>query len=166
MTRYKARNNVHHLTSHIVSTRVDGMTSHLVHESGPATSSEEVNTTAHENVHDIDRQLVQDLVSDLASRITSQTARDSASTSQERIHLRQLTALVAIRAAADELANTAASEAARGGANYPAIGEAAGMTRQAARVRWPGLVDRTRTVKKSSTDATEVGNLMTGREGS
>ncbi|MEH0826311.1 hypothetical protein, partial [Micromonospora sp. CPCC 205714] len=82
------------------------------------------------------------------------------------IHLRQLTALVVIRAAAEELANAAASEAARCGANYPAIGEAAGMTRQAARVRWPGLVDRTRTVRKPSTDATEASKSMAGREDS
>ncbi|MEH0954652.1 hypothetical protein [Micromonospora sp. CPCC 205554] len=165
-TRYRARNNTHHLTSHIVSTRVDGMTSHVVHESGSATSREKVSTTAHTNVHDIDRQVVQDLVADLASRITDQTACDSASTTQERIHLRQLTALVVIRAAAEELANAAASEAARCGANYPAIGEAAGMTRQAARVRWPGLVDRTRTVRKPSTDATEASKSMAGREDS
>ncbi|MFI6134027.1 hypothetical protein [Micromonospora sp. NPDC051141] len=153
-TRYRARNNVHHLTSDIVSARVDGMTSHLVHDSGSATSKEGVSATARTNAHDIDRQVVQDLVADLASRITSQTARDSVSTSQEWIHLRQLAALVAIRAAADELANTAASDAARCGANYPAIGEAAGMTRQAARLRWPGLVDRTGMVRKPDTDAT------------
>jgi hypothetical protein len=142
------------------------MTSNLVHESGGTTSNEKVNTTSHAHAHDIDRQLVRDLVSDLASRITSQTARDSASTSPERIYLRQLTALVAIRAAADELANTAAAEAAQGGANYPAIGEAAGMTRQAARVRWPGLVDRTRTTRRPSKDSTEVGISTAGREDS
>ncbi|MBM0235672.1 hypothetical protein JNW91_30245 [Micromonospora sp. STR1_7] len=125
-----------------------------------------MSTTAHTTAHDIERQVVQDLVADLASRITSQTARDSASTSGKRIHLRQLTALVVIRAAAEELANTAASEAARCGANYPEIGEASGMTRQAARVRWPGLVDRTRTVRKPSMNATEGGNSMAGREDS
>ncbi|MEV0005902.1 hypothetical protein AB0H28_26955 [Micromonospora sp. NPDC050980] len=142
------------------------MTSDLVHASGSATSRDKANTTAHASAHDIDHQLVQDLVADLASRITSKTARDSASTSPERAHLRQLTALVAIRGAADELATTAAFEAARGGANYPAIGDAAGITRQAARDRWPGLVGRTRTVRTPSPDATEVGNSMTDGEGS
>ncbi|MFF3857088.1 hypothetical protein [Micromonospora sp. NPDC002575] len=125
-----------------------------------------MSTTAQASVYDIDHGLVQDLVSDLTSRITSQTAHDSAGASQERIHLRQLAALVAIRAAAEELATTAAFEAARCGANYPAIGEAAGMTRQAARVRWPGLVDRTRTIKQPNRSAAEAGNSTVGREDS
>ncbi|MEV0944933.1 hypothetical protein AB0I90_31775 [Micromonospora wenchangensis] len=165
-TRYRAHNNVHRLTSCIVKGRVSSMTNHIVHMSGTGTSHEEVSTTTQTSGYDIERQLVQDLVFDLASRITSQTAHDSASTSQEWTYLRQLAALVAIRAAAEELANTAVSEAARCGASYPAIGEAAGMTRQAARVRWPGLVRRTRAVRKSSQQVTEAGSPTADREDS
>ncbi|MFI5837739.1 hypothetical protein ACIA5A_29080 [Micromonospora sp. NPDC051300] len=123
-----------------------------------------MSTTAHDNVQDINRQMVRDLVADLASRITSQTAHDSASVSRQRIHLRQLAALMVIRAAADELANATASEAARCGANYPAIGEAAGMTRQAARVRWPGLVDRKRMIRRPGMDTAEASKSTARKE--
>jgi hypothetical protein len=53
--------------------------------------------------------------------------------------LAALTALLAIRDSAEQLAASAALSAAQHGADYPAIGAAAGMTRQGARRKWPGL---------------------------
>ncbi|MGI5125509.1 hypothetical protein ACQEVB_01725 [Pseudonocardia sp. CA-107938] len=53
--------------------------------------------------------------------------------------LAAVTALLAIRDSADLLAGSAALSAAERGADYPAIGDAAGMTRQGARRKWPGL---------------------------
>jgi hypothetical protein len=53
--------------------------------------------------------------------------------------LAAVTSLLAIRDSAEQLAASAALSAAQRGADYPAIGEAAGMTRQGARRKWPGL---------------------------
>ncbi|MFI7129446.1 hypothetical protein ACIBQ1_27365 [Nonomuraea sp. NPDC050153] len=53
--------------------------------------------------------------------------------------LAALTSLLAIRDSAEVLAASAALSAAQRGADYPAIGDAAGMTRQGARRKWPGL---------------------------
>lgn len=53
--------------------------------------------------------------------------------------LAALTSLLAIRDSAEQLAASAALSAAQHGADYPAIGDAAGMTRQGARRKWPGL---------------------------
>jgi hypothetical protein len=53
--------------------------------------------------------------------------------------LAALTSLLAIRDTAEQLAASAALSAALCGADYPAIGDAAGMTRQGARRKWPGL---------------------------
>lgn len=53
--------------------------------------------------------------------------------------LTALSALLAIRDDAERLAASAALSAAQHGADYPAIGGAAGMTRQGARRKWPGL---------------------------
>ncbi|MBF8186195.1 hypothetical protein ITP53_10635 [Nonomuraea sp. K274] len=53
--------------------------------------------------------------------------------------LAALTSLLAIRESAEQLAASAALSAAQRGADYPAIGDAAGMTRQGARRKWPGL---------------------------
>ena len=53
--------------------------------------------------------------------------------------LTAVTSLLAIRDSAEQLAASAALSAAQRGADYPAIGEAAGMTRQGARRKWPGL---------------------------
>jgi hypothetical protein len=53
--------------------------------------------------------------------------------------LAALASLLAIRDSAEQLAASAALSAAQHGADYPAIGEAAGMTRQGARRKWPGL---------------------------
>jgi hypothetical protein len=53
--------------------------------------------------------------------------------------LTALSALLAIRDSAEELAASVALSAAQRGADYPAIGDAAGMTRQGARRKWPGL---------------------------
>lgn len=56
-----------------------------------------------------------------------------------QIWLAALTSLLAIRDSAEQLAASAALSAAQRGADYPAIGDAAGMTRQGARRKWPGL---------------------------
>jgi hypothetical protein len=53
--------------------------------------------------------------------------------------LATLTSLLAIRDSAEQLAASAALSAAEHGADYPEIGAAAGMTRQGARRKWPGL---------------------------
>ena len=53
--------------------------------------------------------------------------------------LAKLASLLAIRDTAEQLAASAALSAAQRGADYPAIGDAAGMTRQGARRKWPGL---------------------------
>lgn len=53
--------------------------------------------------------------------------------------LAAVTSLLAIRDSAEQLAGSAALSAAERGADYPAIGDAAGMTRQGARRKWPGL---------------------------
>lgn len=58
---------------------------------------------------------------------------------QRQRWLAALTSLLAIRDSADQLAASAALSAAQRGADYPAIGQAAGMTRQGARRKWPGL---------------------------
>lgn len=56
-----------------------------------------------------------------------------------QLWLAVLTSLLAIRDSAEQLAASAALSAAQRGADYPAIGDAAGMTRQGARRKWPGL---------------------------
>jgi hypothetical protein len=56
-----------------------------------------------------------------------------------QLWLAALNALLAIRDGAEQLAASAALSAAQRGADYPAIGDAAGMTRQGARRKWPGL---------------------------
>jgi hypothetical protein len=56
-----------------------------------------------------------------------------------QLWLTALTSLLTIRDSAEQLAASAALSAAQRGADYPAIGEAAGMTRQGARRKWPGL---------------------------
>ncbi|SEP37896.1 hypothetical protein [Amycolatopsis saalfeldensis] len=53
--------------------------------------------------------------------------------------LTALTSLLAIRDSAEQLAASTALSAAQRGADYPEIGHAAGMTRQGARRKWPGL---------------------------
>jgi hypothetical protein len=58
---------------------------------------------------------------------------------QRRQWLATLTSLLAIRDTAEQLAASAALSAAQHGADYPEIGDAAGMSRQGARRKWPGL---------------------------
>ncbi len=58
---------------------------------------------------------------------------------RRQMWLAALNSLLAIRDSAELLASSAALSAAQHGADYPAIGEAAGMTRQGARRKWPGL---------------------------
>ena len=58
---------------------------------------------------------------------------------RQQLWLAALSSLLAIRDSAELLAASAALSAAQHGADYPAIGDAAGMTRQGARRKWPGL---------------------------
>jgi hypothetical protein len=58
---------------------------------------------------------------------------------RRQLWLAALSSLLAIRDSAEQLAASAALSAAQHGADYPAIGDAAGMTRQGARRKWPGL---------------------------
>ena len=58
---------------------------------------------------------------------------------RRQLWLAALNSLLAIRDSAEQLAASAALSAAQHGADYPAIGDAAGMTRQGARRKWPGL---------------------------
>jgi hypothetical protein len=64
---------------------------------------------------------------------------DLADADLQQMWLAALNSLLAIRDSAEQLAASAALSAAQRGADYPAIGEAAGMTRQGARRKWPGL---------------------------
>src|SRR5215469_6064622 len=64
---------------------------------------------------------------------------DLADADLREMWLAALTSLLAIRDSAEQLAASAALSAAQRGADYPAIGAAAGMTRQGARRKWPGL---------------------------
>jgi hypothetical protein len=64
---------------------------------------------------------------------------DLPDTDLRQMWLAALAALLEIRDSAEQLAASAALSAAQRGADYPAIGEAAGMTRQGARRKWPGL---------------------------
>ena len=64
---------------------------------------------------------------------------DLADADLREMWLAALSSLLAIRDSAEQLAASAALSAAQRGADYPVIGEAAGMTRQGARRKWPGL---------------------------
>ncbi|WP_146228124.1 hypothetical protein [Micromonospora sp. S4605] len=122
-----------------------------VHDSVNAGVQDSDNEGVRAPVTDIDQSVVRDLVSDVASRVVHLIAGDSVAATEQDRCLRELAALMAIRAAADELATVAAISAASNGAMYPAIGDAAGMTRQAARVRWPGLTDLARKAQRRPT---------------
>jgi sugar/nucleoside kinase (ribokinase family) len=64
------------------------------------------------------------------------------STERRQAWLAMLAALTATEREIGTLTATAAERAAEHGADYPALGAAAGMTRQGARRRWPGLSRR------------------------
>ncbi len=54
-------------------------------------------------------------------------------------HLAMIALSEQVRRVAERIAASSAEEAVRLGAGYPDLGEAAGISRQAARKRWPGL---------------------------
>jgi hypothetical protein len=70
---------------------------------------------------------------------------------QQEHWLAALRCLLAIRDSAEQLAASAALSAAEHGADYPAIGAAAGMTRQGARRKWPGLAGLSESRYRKST---------------
>ncbi|QUQ62953.1 hypothetical protein [Kutzneria sp. CA-103260] len=76
-------------------------------------------------------------------RLAWATARETLGSETDaeprQLWLATLGSLLAIRDSAERLAASAALSAAEHGADYPAIGAAAGMTRQGARRKWPGL---------------------------
>lgn len=115
------------MTSHVVHTRARGNAAYMSPDFAPNEG------------RPIAAQQVRNLVSDLAAQLARPVVADSSTTTEQAGHLAQLGALMAIRAATDDLATAAATDAARCGAMYPAIAEAASTTRQNARVRWPGL---------------------------
>ena len=65
------------------------------------------------------------------------SADPSAEPVRAAAQLARLAAMEEIRACLDDLAARAAEDAARYGAGYPELGEAVGVSRQAARKRWP-----------------------------
>ncbi len=69
-------------------------------------------------------------------------AEGLSSDDRRRAWLALLAALTAAEREVAKLAATAAERAAEHGADYPDLGNAAGMTRQGARRRWPGLSRR------------------------
>jgi hypothetical protein len=76
---------------------------------------------------------------ELTAAIDRLSRADDADGDQREHWLAVLTTLLAVRDSAERLAATAARRAAEHGADYPDIGAAAGMTRQGARRKWPGL---------------------------
>jgi hypothetical protein len=77
-----------------------------------------------------------------------------------RVYLATLRAGLAVQRAVDEEVDTAAWEAmAEHGASYGELGEAAGMTRQGARKRWPALA-----AAAARRRAREPGSAGDGRE--
>jgi hypothetical protein len=72
-------------------------------------------------------------------------AHDLTGADRRRAWLAMVSALTAAEQEITTLTATAAERAAEHGADYPALGAAAGMTRQGARRRWPGLSRRSGT---------------------
>ncbi|WP_152748201.1 hypothetical protein [Micromonospora sp. RV43] len=128
------------------------MTNDAVNDSSRDGGGDKRKDRAHSLAAQLSHDVARDLVTNVAAHVAQQIGSDSAVATEQERYLRELTVLVAIRAAADDLATVAAFNAASNGAMYPAIGEAAGMTRQAARVRWPGLAD----IAKKAHDRTGV----------
>jgi hypothetical protein len=58
---------------------------------------------------------------------------------RKRSHLAMIAVSEQVRRLAEDIAAASAEEAARFGAGYPELGEAAGISRQAARKRWPDI---------------------------
>ncbi|MER5966360.1 response regulator [Streptomyces sp. NPDC002057] len=94
------------------------------------TNPDETAAVAKAAVAQMTRRLAKQLLEDVPS------APDEAAEALTRLHL-----LEQLQQAAEQLQRGAALSAARGGAGYPQIGAACGMTRQGARRRWPGLFD-------------------------
>lgn len=128
------------------------MTNDVVGSSAEDVADDKSSKVVRSLAHNIGHDDVHTLVSELASLLTQTIGGDSVSALPQDRHLRRLAALMTIRAVADDLATAAAIDAATNGAMYPAIGEAAGMTRQAARVRWPGLADLARKAQVRATN--------------
>lgn len=67
----------------------------------------------------------------------SPNALSPTSPAARRLHLLHLSVATAYAEAGQQVAAEAAARAGRAGAGFPELGEAAGITRQAARKRWP-----------------------------
>jgi hypothetical protein len=91
-----------------------------------------------EGMSDARRASLTEAVEQLASTAAREML-DRPDPEPRQLWLASLTSLLAIRDSAEQLAASAALHAAQHGADYPAIGDAAGMTRQGARRKWPGL---------------------------
>src|SRR4051812_42839101 len=64
---------------------------------------------------------------------------DGPDETRKRSHLTMIALSAQVQRLAEGIAAASAEEAARLGASYPELGEAAGISRQAARKRWPDL---------------------------
>jgi hypothetical protein len=115
------------------------MTTDIVNDRGKAMASAMAHDDAYPSVGDIDSAHAQGLVTDLARNLARSLASAPNCVFEQAEWLARLAALEAIRMAADRLAAEAAARAVSHGARYPALGKAAGTSRQNARVRWPGL---------------------------
>jgi hypothetical protein len=125
------------------------MTNTVVHDVWSVMDEDNAADSAGPSVNTIARDEVNQLVDDLAHTVARTLADTQEKGYEQREWLAILAALTAIRTAADELSAHAAAQAALHGAKYPALAEATGMTRQNARVKWPGLVPPL--VRKSAT---------------
>lgn len=114
--------------------------------------------------------LAERAVEELADRLAAEALRDRkvpARDGDAGKALARLRALSCILHAAEKRAAQAASAAALGGAGYPDLGRAWGITRQGARRRWPGLVfatrPQTRQIPDRNTRSTAVNALVPPR---
>jgi CheY-like chemotaxis protein len=105
--------------------------------------------------HDELVSLAEQAVGELADRLVTEALRGRESPARDGEAgeaLARLQALSYILNAARNRAAQAASAAALGGAGYPDLGRAWGITRQGARRRWPGLVFAARPQPRPITD--------------
>ncbi|MFJ9041771.1 hypothetical protein ACIRF8_35035 [Streptomyces sp. NPDC102406] len=86
-------------------------------------------------------QAVDELVGGLEPHVAYPSEANWHPDDARRPALRRLRVLTHLQNAVKELESIAAREAAAAGAGYPQIGEAAHLSRQGARRRWPGLMN-------------------------
>ncbi|WP_430787135.1 DUF6225 family protein [Actinoplanes sp. G11-F43] len=80
-------------------------------------------------------------VLEVADRDAVAALRRGTTSEARRAHVAEVAIAMAAAGFAEEWAKTEATAAAKAGASYTELGTAAGITRQGARSRWPGLAD-------------------------